>query len=410
MATQPAWQPPALRDGEKVLAYTSPTTMLVDEPGTSGNVVVGSSWPLVTENGQGDLAPTDMTLEPLVSGGWAPANSPVQDVIGQVLGAGVRLGSGAGVLTLRPGGAQNVAGTRLANKVFYANTDTDIDTIVEPTPNGVGLNWTLRSPLASEQTSMTFDLPAGVTLRAAGTTVDLVQGSMVVGTVSPPVAWDAQNTQVPVRYAVSGSTITVTTSHHGRDLAYPISVDPVVIYDQWGSRVTLDPGSSPGPTQLANWVFATAAGYENYFGQVSTASARYISVAATLPAGSAAWMNRRANAFVTRVDFPNLQFQAAANVCMSAGLWNWASGNPTAETGDGGFLTAQRPMACSATALGLARRTSPLVPRVSVICRREPPGTVLAFRRGWLRRRAAQAHGCGSRAPTCTGMTTTGRR
>lgn len=338
VTTQPAWQPPKLRDGEKVLAYTSSTTMLVDEPGMSSNVVVESSWPLVTENAQGALAPTDMTLEPLVSGGWSPANSPVENVIGQLLGAGVRLGTGASTLTLRPGGTENVAGVRSANKVFYANTAPDIDTIVEPTPNGVGINWTLRSPLASEQTSMTLDLPAGVTLRASGPTVDLVQGSMVVGSVSPPVAWDAQNTQVPVRYSVSGSTITVTTSHHGRDLAYPISVDPVVIYDQWGNRVTLDPGSasSVDPYKGPAWVFGTAAGYEPYFGQVKTADAMYISVAPTLPAGSAAWMLSRANAFITRADFPDVRFNATANLCMAAGLWNWASGNPTAETGYAG--------------------------------------------------------------------------
>lgn len=337
VATQPAWQPPKLRNGEKVLAYTSPTTMLVDEPGMSSNVVVESSWPLVTQNDTGDLAPTDMTLQESVSGDWSPANSPVPDVIGAALGSGVRLGAGAGTLMVLPGGARDAAGVRVANKVFYANTDADIDTIAEPTPNGVVLNWTLRSPSASEQTSMTFDLPVGVSLRAAGPSVDLVQGRMVVGTVSPPVAWDAQNTQVPVHYDVSGSTITVTTSHHGRDLAYPISVDPAIEYGQGENRVTLDPGNYPGATQMANWVFGAAAGYAPYFAHASTPDAFLIQAATGLPAGSAAWMNSRGNAFVTRVDFPDLRFNAAANVCMSAGLWNWASGNPTAETGYAGI-------------------------------------------------------------------------
>lgn len=314
--------------------------MLVDEPGTSSNLVVESPWPLVTPDDQGALAPTDMTLEQLVSGGWSPANSPVQDLIGQDLGAGVKLGSGADTLTVRPGGAPNAAGLRSANKVFYANTDTDVDTIVEPMPTGVGINWTLRSPLASERTSMTFDLPAGVTLRASGTTVDLVQAGHVVGMVSPPLAWDAQNTQVPVRYDVAGSTITVTTSHHGRDLAYPVSVDPVVHWsaDPNSPVVALDPGGYPGPTYTGgNWSYAAASGYDPYFGHGFISGRFFISAAGTLPNGSAAWMVGRGNAFLTRVDFPDIRFTAAQNVCMAAGLWNWASGNPAGETGYAGI-------------------------------------------------------------------------
>ncbi|HET6509159.1 MAG TPA: hypothetical protein VFG42_20355, partial [Baekduia sp.] len=338
VTTQPAWQPPRLRDGEKVLAYTSSTTMLVDEPGTAGNLVVESSWPLVTEDAQGALAPTDMTLQPLASGGWAPVNSPVRDVIGQDLGAGVTLGAGADTLTIRPGGAGDAVGVRSANKVFYANTDADIDTIVEPTPSGVGLDWTLRSPSASEQTSMTLDLPVGVTLLASGTTVDLVQGGRVVGMVSPPMAWDAQNTQVPVRYDVSGSTITVTTSHHGRDLAYPVSVDPVILYNGGtGPLVALDPGFFPGPTQTANWAYTALPGYESYFNGGFTGGRFFIAASAGLSAGNAVWMNRRLNAFATRVDFPDVRFNAAANVCLFAGLWNFNAPNAGVETGYAGI-------------------------------------------------------------------------
>lgn len=332
VATQPAWRPPRLRRGEKVVAYTSATTMLVDEPGSSSNVMVESSWPLVTEDAQGALAPTDMTLQPLVSGGWAPANSPVQDVIGQDLGAGVMLGAGAGTLAIHPGGAQSAAGVRSANKIFYANSDLDVDTIVEPMPNGVALNWTLRSPLASEQTSMTLDLPAGVTLLASGAAVNLVQGGRVVGTVSPPLAWDAQNTQVPVRYEVSGSTITVTTSHHGRDLAYPVSVDPVLWYDQ-GNGIALDPGLAQYVApQTANWVYTALPGYESSFYGGFTGGRFFISAAAGLSAGNAVWMNRRLNAFATRVDFPDLRYNAAANVCVFAGLWDFNAVNAGSET------------------------------------------------------------------------------
>lgn len=214
--------------------------------GSSGAVVRGGGEPQFLESvgvpltstvGSGERGFVDMSLRP-VDGGFEPRN-PVTPL---------RI-SNTGVAQLEKSGVDvKVDGVRVGldpitekGRVFLAGALPDTDLVVEPAPAGVSFGFQLRSVDAPEQATLFFDLPADTTLRMGSgsdaDTVDLVDaGDEVIARVDAPAAWDADGEQVPVHYELDGARVRVVVTHRGRDVHYPLYVDPV--YEEQGVHMT----------------------------------------------------------------------------------------------------------------------------------------------------------------------------
>ncbi|AXX30609.1 hypothetical protein APASM_3244 [Actinosynnema pretiosum subsp. pretiosum] len=93
---------------------------------------------------------------------------------------------------------------------------------------GVRFFQVLNGPTAPEEFQYTLELPQGSSI------VKEVNGSLTVHTsdgdfiVPTPWARDADGRMVWAQYFTDGeSTIDLVVNHHGEDLAYPVTADPV---------------------------------------------------------------------------------------------------------------------------------------------------------------------------------------
>lgn len=184
---------------------------------------VASSVPLRDPDGSGRLAPVDVTLA-AQGAGWAPKN-PLEPYA--IDGDGtVRFTEGD--LAVEPAG-QDVSGQLLDEVVFFADTQTDTDTLVKPRTDGVQFAWQLRSASSPEALELHVRLPDGASLAEADAAgVEIVEDGMTVGRISPAIAYDADGTPVDADLEVAGDRVQVRVAHRGEDLAYPIMVDPEV--------------------------------------------------------------------------------------------------------------------------------------------------------------------------------------
>jgi Domain of unknown function (DUF6531) len=83
--------------------------------------------------------------------------------------------------------------------------------------------------LAPEQYRYRVSLPKGAALWESDGGAVISQGGVVLARIPAPRAHDAQGTSVPVRMSVSGDELVLTVAHRGRDLAYPLLVDPEIV-------------------------------------------------------------------------------------------------------------------------------------------------------------------------------------
>ncbi len=196
--------------------------------GPRGPRFVYSSVPLLA-GPPGRRRPVDLALS-ATAGGFAPRN-PVRDVsISRTLAGGVGLWSSG--LRVYVGG-RDVTGTEMSgSRVFFAETARDTDTGVQPTLSGVELFAVLRSRLSPEKLAYRFGLPPGAALRDEGSRVMVLRGGRVLATVSAPSAFDAQGRSVPVSMSATGDRLVLSVPHRGRDVAYPVYVDPYVSLEE----------------------------------------------------------------------------------------------------------------------------------------------------------------------------------
>ena len=226
----------------------SDTSARIDPPGAEDSQLVVSDTPLKNEDGQivsgqlqvnndgfGPKAPLanlqlpDKADEPValpdvdVKFGFANADSTDGRLVDAAEGAGKEM-------------------------VLYPNTQTDTDTAVTYTLNGIETFNYLRSEESPEELSLKYDLPEGATLTATGD-----GGAIVVGengdslvTVFPPYAVDAQGTTVPMTLSVDGDAVHLHVPHKGKGFAYPIMVDPVQHVRDWWTN---------GSTGFEGWGF-----------------------------------------------------------------------------------------------------------------------------------------------------------
>ena len=139
------------------------------------------------------------------------------------------LGSGAGTATADEG------------SVFLDNARIDSDLVIKGTPRGLETFSILRSEDSPEVQRFEFSLPAGARLvlrgipeGSGGAPTQARQFVEVVDrderplmSVAPPLAHDADGEPVLVTYEVEGRTLAIRAEHRGKDLAYPIQIDPL---------------------------------------------------------------------------------------------------------------------------------------------------------------------------------------
>lgn len=236
VAVQPLWRGPVLKKGERIVRYASPNAAVIAAEGSTKLAMVesvGTPFAVGPESGTAakpdDLRPVDLELQ-ATDHGWRPTRAAADITLPRDVGDRIEVGSS---LSVGLDGASDVTpatGARTAKtKVFYAGLATDTDAFVEPVADGVSVAWMLRSPTAPDR--LRFDLgtakPDGDKVNDDGS-LTLTADGRRVGSVSAPVAFDAQRTAVPARFVVENGQVTVAVDHRGRDLAYPIAVDPVV--------------------------------------------------------------------------------------------------------------------------------------------------------------------------------------
>jgi streptogramin lyase len=248
--------PPKLPAGQSIVGYSTDNAAQVDLP-EGKHAVIESMAPIALERSGGGHVPVDLGLSE--TGGAFEPKTPVVGVrIPKSLGEGLQL-SAVGV-SLTPVNAQGAAlggseGVLDGASVLYANTQTDMDSLVKPTAEGFAADTLLRSVESPQQLFFRVGLPAGGSLVAAqdgSGAVEVVKEGATIATVLPPGAQDAAGTAVPVSMSVSGDTLVLNVADHAAEYQYPIEVDPEVT----GKDVQLTKEGS----KRSNWEFYTGKG------------------------------------------------------------------------------------------------------------------------------------------------------
>lgn len=231
---QPLWRGPRLRDGERIRDYVGEFSALVDRP-SGPDILLESTAPLATPDGD----PVDTTLVPH-GADLVPTNAPGRTAIARDARRGVRLGA-SGVGLHVPGTGTDSTAAVSGDKAFFADVGSgpDTDLLVAPAPQGVELAFQLRSADSPADPTLALDLPAGAELRVHTQTppfaegragaAEVVGGGRTLATVAPPVAVDADGQPVAASYEARGNDLVVHVDHRGRDVRYPILVDPYVV-------------------------------------------------------------------------------------------------------------------------------------------------------------------------------------
>ncbi len=254
----PAGGLPQLPSGQRITGFANPdVAQLTFSDG--GHGLVTSSVPIALRKPSGAWDPVNLSLHE-ANGAFEPTNPAVATSLPKHLADGATLPT-TGV-TITPVDAQGTPlhgaeGVSDGADVFYANTETDADTVFKPSPLGLDATTILRGIDSPEQLYFHVDLPADgqfiQTPASAGGAIEVVQGGTRLGVLRPPTATDASGMAVPASMSVSGDTVIVTVDHRTGSYAYPIAVDPEF-------NTTTEAGLEWTSNQL-NWHFSQAGGY-----------------------------------------------------------------------------------------------------------------------------------------------------
>ena len=249
---RPAGGPPQLPAGQKITGYVTDNAAQLELPGGK-HAVIESLEPIATQTASGHRVPIDLGLH-ANGGSFQPATAIVGVSIPKRLSDGVSL-AGSGV-SLTPVDAQGAVlggseGAVDGAGVLYANTQTDMDSLIKPTTDGFEADTVLRSVDSPDELYFRVGLPAGARLvhgaKDGSGVVDVIKGGATIATVLPPGAQDAAGTAVPVSMTVSGDTLALSVADHAAEYQYPIEVDPEVL----GTDVQLTASGS----KRSNWEF-----------------------------------------------------------------------------------------------------------------------------------------------------------
>ncbi len=230
LVEEPAGGPPKLPAGESVEAYLSGDAARVGLGGGK-SALLESMTPIAVAAGAGSVVPIDLSLREAGSG-FAPKTPAVAVSIPKQLSNGVSL-SGVGIsLTAVDEHGAALEGSKGAIdgvSVFYANTQTDTDTLAKPTTGGFELDSVLRSVNSPGQLHFRVGMPAGALLvQESSGNVSVVDEGAVLARVLAPAARDAEGASVAVSMTVAGDVLTLGVDDGSGEHAWPIVVDPTV--------------------------------------------------------------------------------------------------------------------------------------------------------------------------------------
>lgn len=216
--------------------------------------------PVETKDDEGDLKKVDLTLEKTPEG-YESENPLVDTMIGDSVEEGVEVG-GEG-LEIAQAGAEDSAARTLGDKnIFFGEVEegSDTDLLVSPMSSGVELFDMLRSVESPETLRFHLELPEGASLHlepGGGAEIRDSDNSSFA-TIPKPSAVDAQGTYVPVALEIEGDSVVLRVDHREQDLAYPILVDPEILYENgqltWYYNQNLQRLASWGWSSNVNWI------------------------------------------------------------------------------------------------------------------------------------------------------------
>ena len=250
----PAGGLPQLPEGQRITNIIDADAAQVTLPlGQSGHAVLESIEPIATESSPGKWSPVDLSVSE-VGGVFQVANPVVGVSIPKRLQDGVSLADSGVSLTPVDASGAAVGGSEGrvdGSVVFYGEVGvgSDVDEVVKPEPSGFSEDAILRSAVSPGRLVYRVGLPEGASLAQASDgsdAVNVVEGGVVIASVSVPLARDATGVAVPVTMSVEGDLLVLDVAK-GTGYADPILVDPVV--DEFFTK------EGKGNGKTTNWHF-----------------------------------------------------------------------------------------------------------------------------------------------------------
>jgi RHS repeat-associated protein len=297
LVEQPAWRPVRPRGDERITGYPATNVAQLDR-GDGKRAVILSTVPLTTIASDGRRVPLDLSLQ-TGSSDLVPAHPLVPLRIPRNLRDGIKLSDD---LWFTPVDGESkpllgALGTQEGSTAFFANTQTDADTLVKPVPRGFETHTILRSPESPERLyfEVSSSTPFALLDRRDGS-IAIRGPSGDVATVLPPLAHDAAGAPVPVTMHALARTLVLEVDHRASAYLYPIAVDPTVTdngaigtfaeegwwyslesgFSTWSSESRLAAGytNSYGPGWWSSWLYETQ-GVSRIYRFDSTTSSTY---------------------------------------------------------------------------------------------------------------------------------------
>jgi streptogramin lyase len=231
LVSKPEGPLPVLPAGQSVSGFANSNAADVDLPdGQHG--LIESTIPIATESSSGHWRAVDLSLEN-ADGAYEPINPFIPIRLPKTLAAGAQLPSIGVSLTPVDEHGNALGGSKGqpdGASVLFANTETDSDTVLKPSPLGFDANTILRSPESPQQFYYKVGLPGGAHLVVPDSTgphaVRVVKEGATLATIPYPRAHDTAGAAVPVTMTVNGNTLVLTVAHRSGSYDYPIDVDP----------------------------------------------------------------------------------------------------------------------------------------------------------------------------------------
>jgi hypothetical protein len=239
-----AADPTSTPDPGTVEAWIGDRAARIDPPGDEDPYILTSTYPLRVRDDSGDLRPLDFEL---VRDGeaYAPANVAEEVSLPAAATDYIQLpGIGVGIKLVS--GEAKDAKTEVvtdekdqAKKLFAHEVAHDTDALLTPSLAGAEQLLQLRGPEAPTSFSYAVSMAPDDQLRQVSPAqLEVIRNDDPVARITAPTAFDAQGTEVPVALKPTADGFELSVDHQGRDLAYPLLVDPGYDYvstpSSWG--------------------------------------------------------------------------------------------------------------------------------------------------------------------------------
>lgn len=279
------WKSPALGRHVRVKRYRGDFGARVSQQGRVA--LVQSTVPLRTAGEDGRKRPVDLSLED--HGAYLHSAEPLVPVrYGKGPGEGISFErSRVGVRPASPAAA--AAAREVGDRVVIPSALEDTDLWVTPTPRGFETFAVLRSAASPERIALDVMLPRGAALRGVGGGAEVVRDGRRLVSITAPTGIDADGRAVPVTMRVEGSRLVLAVPHHGRDLRYPLLVDPEL--EEWWEWWEASWPNVEGWTRATNQPGTFDSAYLDLPGRWGRGLYTFTHTGATVPTGAwAGWI------------------------------------------------------------------------------------------------------------------------